>query len=98
MSPSNGAGDGSLSIPVESPSPHRVLSTDEERPEGEVEGQRSSPPAQFESLIVANLLKAGVQNTKKGERLVFESLDVHAGTWINAAGTYLDVTGKSRRV
>jgi adenine-specific DNA-methyltransferase len=83
---------------VESLSPHRVLSTDEERPASEVDGQRSSPPAQFETMIVENLRKAGVQNTKKGERLVFDTLEIHAGTWVNAAGTYTDSSGKTRRV
>jgi adenine-specific DNA-methyltransferase len=83
---------------VESLSPHRVLSTDDERPASEVEGQRSSPPAQFETMIVDNLRKAGVQNTKKGERLIFDTLDVHSGTWVNAAGTYTDALGKTRRV
>jgi adenine-specific DNA-methyltransferase len=83
---------------VESLSPHRVLATDEERPESEVDGQRSSPPAQFETMIIENLFKAGVQNTKKGERLVFDMLDIHAGTWVHAAGTYTDASGKPRRV
>lgn len=83
---------------VESLSPHRVLTTDEERPESEVDGQRSSPPAQFETMIIDNLFKAGVQNTKKGERLVFDTLDIHAGTWVHAAGTYTDASGKTRRI
>jgi adenine-specific DNA-methyltransferase len=83
---------------VESLSPHRVLATDEERPESEVDGQRSSPPAQFETMIVENLHKAGVQNTKKGERLVFDTLDIHAGTWIHAAGTYTDSARSTRRI
>ncbi len=83
---------------VESLSPHRVLATDEERPASEVEGQRASPPAQFETMIVENLRKAGVQNTKKGERIVFDTLDIHAGTWIHAAGTYTDASGTIRRV
>lgn len=83
---------------VESLSPHRVLATDEERPESEVDGQRSSPPAQFETMVIDNLFKAGVQNTKKGERLVFDSLDILAGTWVHAAGTYVDSQGKTRRV
>jgi adenine-specific DNA-methyltransferase len=83
---------------VESLSPHRVLSTDEERPAGEVEGKRSSPAAQFETMILDNLRKAGVQNTKKGERLTFDTLEAHAGTWIQAAGSYTDASGKSRRV
>ncbi|MDQ6633837.1 MAG: site-specific DNA-methyltransferase [Gemmatimonadota bacterium] len=83
---------------VESLSPHRVLSTDEDRPASEIEGKRSSPPAQFETMIIENLRKAGVQNTRKGERLVFDTLDVHAGTWVNAAGTYTDSSGTVRRV
>ncbi len=83
---------------VESLSPHRVLATDDERPASEVDGQRSSPPAQFETMIIDNLRKAGVQNTKKGERLVFDALDVHAGTWIQATGKYTDAAGTVRRV
>ncbi len=83
---------------VESLSPHRVLSADEERPAAEVEGQRASPAAQFETMIIDNLRKAGVQNTKKNERLVFTSLDIHAGTWIHATGAYDDASGKTHRV
>jgi adenine-specific DNA-methyltransferase len=82
---------------VESLSPHRVLATDEDLPESEANGRRDSAPAQFETMIIENLRKAGVQNTKKGERLEFESLDLHAGSWIHAAGTYLE-GGKPRRV
>jgi adenine-specific DNA-methyltransferase len=49
-------------------------------------------------MILDNLRKAGVQNTKKNERIVFDRLEPHAGTWIHAAGTYTDADGKSRRV
>ena len=83
---------------VESLSPHRVLSTDDERPAAETEGKRASAPAQFETMILENLRKAGVQNTKKGERLVFETLESHAGTWVHAAGTAKDAGGKVRRI
>jgi adenine-specific DNA-methyltransferase len=82
---------------VESLSPHRVLAVDEERPVSEANAQRSSAAGQFETMIIDNLLKAGVQNTKKGQRLTFESLDIHAGTWINATGTYKDASGKTLR-
>jgi len=82
---------------VESLSPHRVLSNDDERPATEIEGQRATPAAQFETMIVDNLRKAGVQNTKKGERLVFDVLNIHAGTWIHATGTYSEA-GATRRV
>jgi adenine-specific DNA-methyltransferase len=39
-----------------------------------------------------------VQNTKKGERIKFESLDTFAGVWIHATGEYVDGDGKTRRV
>lgn len=84
-------------LTVESLSPHRVLSPNEERPASEVDGQRSSP-AQFETMILENLRKAGVQNTKKGERLIFQTLEVYAGRWINARGTYVGAGGKAHRV
>ncbi|HLG57057.1 MAG TPA: site-specific DNA-methyltransferase [Vicinamibacterales bacterium] len=83
---------------VESLSPHRVLSTDEERPRSEREGQRDVGTVSFETMILDNLRKAGVQNTKKNERLAFDRLDAHAGTWIHATGAYTDADGKTRRV
>ena len=49
-------------------------------------------------MIVENLRKAGVQNTKKGERLNFDSLDLYAGEWIHAVGTYRDSADKIGRV
>ncbi|MGB9153506.1 MAG: DNA methyltransferase, partial [Alphaproteobacteria bacterium] len=83
---------------VESLSPHRVLATDTERPESETEGQRDSVSAQFETLVIENLKKAGVQNTKKGERLKFDNLTPFAGIWIHATGEYEDSDGKTRRI
>ncbi len=83
---------------VESLSPHRVLATEEERPLSEREGQRESAPGQFAAMILENLKKAGVQNTKKSERMTFDTLEPHAGRWINAAGTYREGEGKPRRV
>jgi adenine-specific DNA-methyltransferase len=82
---------------VESLSPHRVLSIDEERPAAEQEGQRDTA-VQFEQMILDNLRKAGVQNTVKNERLVFTRLEPHAGRWIQAAGEYVDSDGKTKRV
>ncbi|MEX2662751.1 MAG: site-specific DNA-methyltransferase, partial [Vicinamibacterales bacterium] len=64
---------------VESLSPHRVLSTDDERPAAEQAAERDSAPGQFEAMILDNLRKSGVQNTKKKERLVFDRLEPHAG-------------------
>jgi adenine-specific DNA-methyltransferase len=85
---------------VESLSPHRVLSTDQERPASEQEGQTMVAAASggFESLIIDNLRAAGVQNTKKAERLKFTRLEPYAGTWLHAVGEYEEKDGKSRRV
>jgi len=82
---------------VESLSPHRVLSTSEERPASEKEAKKESINGQFELMIFENLKSAGVQNTKKNERLKFDSLEPHAGTWIHAAGMYSE-SGKTKRV
>ncbi len=82
---------------VESLSPHRVMSTDDERPASEVEASKESG-AGFESMILDNLKKAGVQNTVKGERLKFDRLEPHAGQWLQATGEYTDKDGAVRRV
>jgi adenine-specific DNA-methyltransferase len=83
---------------AESLSPHRVLSTDEERPKGESEAQEYKGAQQFANMILENLKKAGVQNTFKAERLVFDRLEPFAGTWLNAVGEYTEKDGGSRRV
>jgi adenine-specific DNA-methyltransferase len=78
---------------VESLSPHRVHATNEplaERP--------ADVAVPFETMILDNLRKAGVQNTVKNERLVFDRLDPFAGSWLQGAGEYTDKGGKSRRV
>ena len=41
-------------------------------------------------MILDNLKKAGVQNTRKTERLTFDRLDAYAGEWIHGAGTYTE--------
>ncbi|MHB0871749.1 MAG: DNA methyltransferase [Chloroflexota bacterium] len=83
---------------VESLSPHRVLSTEEERPASEREAQQTTANGQFETMILENLEKAGVQNTRKSERLKLDRLEPYAGTWLNAAGEYTDGDGITRRV
>lgn len=83
---------------VESLSPHRVLSTDEERPASEVESQQQPGPGQFESMIIDNLRAAGVQNTIKNERLKFTRLEPYAGIWLHAKGEYTEKDGALRRV
>jgi adenine-specific DNA-methyltransferase len=83
---------------VESLSPHRVLPADDERPKAEQEAQRDAATGQFETMILDNLRKAGVQNTVKHERLVFDRLEPLAGTWLHASGSYTDAEGRPRRV
>ncbi|HXU40321.1 MAG TPA: site-specific DNA-methyltransferase [Blastocatellia bacterium] len=82
---------------VESLSPHRVLAADENM-DSTVSQEEARRTQDFASMILDNLKKAGVQNTRKNERLVFETLDTHGGAWINAAGTFTDSDGKLKRV
>jgi adenine-specific DNA-methyltransferase len=83
---------------VESLSPYRVLSTADEDMDGSVTQQEAEREQDFAAMILDNLRKAGVQNTKKGERLKFETLDPFAGRWLHAVGTYTDADGKTKRV
>lgn len=81
---------------VESLSPHRMLSLDEAQDTASaLEVQRQHD---FASMILDNLRKAGVQNTRKNERLTFDRLDPYAGTWLYAVGEYHEADGKPRRV
>src|SRR5665647_14333 len=90
---------------VESLSPHRVLAGGDQRAaDYESAGSRpagEAPPARdaadFVTIIMDNLRKAGVQNTFKGERLVFERIEPYAGTYVQALGEYTDAAGKPRR-
>lgn len=83
---------------VESLSPHRVIATDEERPAAEIEAQKEAGAGQFETMILDNLRKAGVQNTVKNERLKFDRLDPYAGEWLQAEGEYTEKDGTGKRV
>jgi len=83
---------------VESLSPHRVLSTADDNQAGTVSEQEARNQQDFATMILDNLKKAGVQNTRKNERLTFDRLDPYAGTWLQAAGEYADAGGKTRRV
>lgn len=71
---------------VESLSPHRAVSLDAERPASERAADADVDAAPFEQMILDNLLKAGVQNGIKNERLEFESLVPFAGRLIQAEG------------
>lgn len=81
---------------VESLSPHRMLSINEERSVSE-KSMENGLAAPFETMIIENLRKAGVQNTVKQQRLKFDRLEPYAGVWIQAAGEYTEST-KPKRV
>jgi adenine-specific DNA-methyltransferase len=86
-------------LTVESLSPHRVLDPDEQdQPESEIEADRETMRVGYVPNILDNLRKAGVQNRIKDERLSFDTLEPHAGEWIQASGTYTDGEALSRRV
>lgn len=83
---------------VESLSPHRVLPTDDAPlPKAETEAKQEA--ADFTTMILDNLRKAGVQNTVKNERLKFDRLEPYAGGgWLHAEGEYTEQDGKVKRV
>jgi adenine-specific DNA-methyltransferase len=100
---------------VESLSPHRVLSAEEDAllaEEGAAQEGRTLPlrtrsarreearraEDDFVRIVLDNLLKAGVQNTKKGEKLEFAELKPWpGGRLIHAEGRY-EESGRTRRV
>ncbi|MEZ5126801.1 MAG: site-specific DNA-methyltransferase, partial [Thermoleophilia bacterium] len=94
---------------VESLSPHRVLAGAggveagaADGPAGEAPPAPNGPPASadatdFVTVILDNLRKAGVQNTVKNERLVFDRIEPYAGTYVQALGEYTDAAGKVLR-
>ena len=83
---------------VESLSPHRVLSTADDNQDGAVSEQEGHKQQDFGTMILENLKKAGVQNTRKSERLRFDRLDPFAGAWLQGVGVYTDAMGKTQRV
>jgi len=66
---------------VESLSPHATISPD--RPASE----QTADASKFMQTILGNLLKAGVQNGRKKERLEFETLSPFPGKFIQAEGS-----------
>lgn len=76
---------------VESLSPHRNLEID--APSAPVDA------SSFTSTILDNLRSSGVQNTFKGERIVFETLEpLPSDGTLQASGTMTDADGEARTV
>jgi adenine-specific DNA-methyltransferase len=83
---------------VESLSPHRVLSVADDDMDGQVSKGEAKYQVDFTTMIIENLRKAGVQNTKVNERLKFVSLNPYPGVWLQASGEYTEADGKPKRV
>ncbi len=87
---------------VESLSPHRTISVEEKKRLAEVGEEGATMKmiggGQFANVIIENLIKAGVQNTIKNERLKFDRLEVFPGQWIHGEGEYTEKSGDVRRV
>ena len=85
---------------VESLSPHRMLSVDEN---GDVmdtvaEARKGFGGQDFPSMILDALRKAGVQQAHKEDRITFETLTPWPGTYVCAVGAYTEgATGQQKR-
>jgi adenine-specific DNA-methyltransferase len=72
---------------VESLSPHRVMVDGPEDAEA-AEDALPVDAGAFVTSILDNLRRAGVQNTKRAERLEFARLDHYPGVWVQGVGEY----------
>ncbi|HTU34296.1 MAG TPA: site-specific DNA-methyltransferase [Candidatus Acidoferrum sp.] len=88
---------------VESLSPHRVVPADEEELLDTLNAQSGkrrrmklvTPPTDFAEMILENLRTAGVQQSRKGDKLNFTSLVPWPGEYVNAEGRFME--GNERR-
>jgi adenine-specific DNA-methyltransferase len=83
---------------VESLSPHRMLTTDASVEEIKAQIQPQVKADSFETMILDNLKKSGIENTVKKERLEFDRLEPYAGHLIHAEGEYTDNQGETKQV
>jgi adenine-specific DNA-methyltransferase len=79
---------------VESLSPHRVLAGDDTPASEDIPASDGA----FDEAVLSNLLKAGVQNQIRNQRLQFDTLETYAGEWITARGTFTDTDAETRQV
>ncbi len=88
---------------VESLSPHRVVPADEEELLDTLNAQAGkrrrmklvTPPTDFAEMILENLRTAGVQQSRKGDKLTFTALTPWPGEYVNAEGRFME--GNSER-
>ncbi|TET45209.1 site-specific DNA-methyltransferase [candidate division TA06 bacterium] len=81
---------------VESLSPHRFLSADDDL-DGTVTEREARDHHDFTTMILENLKTVGVQNMVRNQRLKFDRLEPYAGRWLHADGEYTE-NGNSKRV
>jgi adenine-specific DNA-methyltransferase len=85
---------------VESLSPHKVISVDED---GEwIDGQPKSKSGRkeetdFVQMILENLKTAGVQQAHKADKISFSSISAWPGYFVCAEGTYFEGDAKSEK-
>lgn len=77
---------------VESLSPHRSLSL-RDADDLRTGGSDADTPS-FEQSILANLRAAGIQNGRRAERLVFDSIDGYPGAYVQAVGLQREAGGQ----
>ncbi len=82
---------------VESLSPHLSEPTAEPVVGGAGKTGLGDDTNRFERLVLEHLRTAGVQNTIRQERLMFDSLEPWPGRWIHASGEYQE-NGQAKRV
>ncbi|MFE1849068.1 site-specific DNA-methyltransferase [Streptomyces sp. NPDC059489] len=75
---------------VESLSPHRSVSFDQEVPASEKAAEMMPSGASYEETILEHVKKAGVQNGYRNERLEFDSVEPVSGRILTAVGIRKD--------
>ncbi|MFZ4154981.1 site-specific DNA-methyltransferase [Streptomyces pseudogriseolus] len=75
---------------VESLSPHRSVSFDQDVPASEKAAEMMPSGASYEETILEHVKKAGVQNGYRNERLEFESVEPVSGRILTAVGIRKD--------
>ncbi|WP_432133909.1 site-specific DNA-methyltransferase [Streptomyces sp. bgisy154] len=75
---------------VESLSPHRSVSFDQDIPASEKAAEMMPSGASYEETILEHVKKAGVQNGYRNERLEFESVEPVSGRILTAVGIRKD--------
>ncbi len=83
---------------VESLAPHRVLETDEDAETSIGSQKTEADRPDFATMILENLRKTGVSNTRKSEKLKFDALEPFSGVYLHAKGSYTDSEGESKSV